>query len=168
MNVQRRLVPDGDVPNYEEDFLQWCEYQAMLLGARDTTALDWEHLAEEIGDMALSLRHEIESRASTILLHMTKLHLGVLAPPRAGWKETIREQRTQIERLLESAPSLRRHAESRLEKVRRKATKRALASLADYEPANAERYRHAAVDLPNWTLDQILDEDFFPETPDET
>ncbi len=167
MNVQRRFVTDGEVPGYDDDFLEWCDHQTLLLQRGDATALDWENLAEEIRDMAGNLRSEIKNRLRTIIGHMLKIALSTASGPRAGWRTTIREQRERVADRFEQSPSLWHHAETVFDQAYASALKLTLATLADHEPANADRYRRAAQDLPEWTLDQVLDEDFFPEPPRE-
>ena len=168
MNVQKTIPVPVAESGYEEDFVLWCERQASLLEARDHSALDWEHLVEEIGDMAGRDRNEVTNRLRLVLLHLYKLALSHMTNPFNGWRSTVREQRAQIAALFEQSPSLTNHAHNVLPAMRDKALRQALADLADHEPANPERYRRAAAALPEWTLDRILDEDFFPETPDET
>jgi len=57
---------------YEEDILLWSEQQAELLRRRAADALDWDNLAEEIGDVGLSQLHAVESLLVQALIHMLK------------------------------------------------------------------------------------------------
>ena len=103
--------------------------------------------------MGKSERRELESRLEVLLAHLLQWSCQ---PPRRGrsWKATIRVQRTALLRLLADMPSLRNH-------LRR--------NLAAIYPTGIER-AISKTDLPDdafpatcpFTLDQILDPDFFP------
>ena len=55
---------------YEADFYQWSLEQARLLWSWDWTAVDVEHLAEEIEDMGKSVRREWENRFKVLIVHL--------------------------------------------------------------------------------------------------
>jgi sugar (pentulose or hexulose) kinase len=59
---------------YGRDFVRWAEAQAAALRAAARAGailpLDWEHLAEEVEDLAQSQRRELRSRLGTILEHL--------------------------------------------------------------------------------------------------
>ena len=97
---------------YEEDFVRWTEVQAKALRdaarAGANLPLDWEHLAEEVGDLGISQRNALRSRIATIIEHLMKLELSPAREPRRGWAETVVRARLRIERLLRDSPSLRR------------------------------------------------------------
>ena len=59
-------------PLYEADILAWSEQQAELLRRRAANALDWDNLAEEIGDVGLSQLRAVESDLILALLHDLK------------------------------------------------------------------------------------------------
>jgi Domain of unknown function DUF29 len=104
-------MSSDDLYDYEKDFHAWLETQAEALDSHHWAQLDVEHLVEELKAMAVGQRRELHSRLHILLLHLLKWHL--LTQPRnlqgRGWKLTIREQRRQIETLLEQSPSLRFH-----------------------------------------------------------
>jgi hypothetical protein len=95
---------------YETDFVLWAEDQARALReAASTTSnlpIDWENVAEEIESLGKAQGRELASRIAAILLHLMKLEASPAVDPRAGWRDTIQEQRDAIERLLADAPSL--------------------------------------------------------------
>src|SRR5436190_23731469 len=105
---------------YDEDFVAWTEQQAEALrsASRGSTnqPLDWENLAEEIESLGKSDRRELRSQITRILRHLLKLEASPAAEPRAGWRATIDEARTEIEALLEDSPSLWREADSLIKK----------------------------------------------------
>ncbi len=92
---------------YDRDFLLWTEETANLLKARDLDRLDLDNLIEEIEALGRSEKKELKSLLLTLLEHILKrLHVKM---PREynGWGSTIREQRIQIELLLDDSPSLK-------------------------------------------------------------
>jgi hypothetical protein len=97
---------------YDEDFVAWSQQQAEALRSTakggSNQQLDWENLAEEIESLGRSERRELRSRISTIIEHFTKLSHSPAFDPRNDWRQTVRRQRVEISRLLESSPSLRR------------------------------------------------------------
>ncbi|MHB1530826.1 MAG: DUF29 domain-containing protein [Acidithiobacillus sp.] len=91
---------------YEQDFLAWIDDQAQALRERQTGALDWENLREEIESMGRSQRNELKSRLRVLLMHLIKWHWQ---PEKrtASWTLTIKEQRAALADLLETSPSLK-------------------------------------------------------------
>jgi Domain of unknown function DUF29 len=58
---------------YDADILLWSEQQAELLRRRAANELDWDNLAEEIGDVGLSELHAVESLLVQALIHILKV-----------------------------------------------------------------------------------------------
>jgi len=145
---------------YEKDFIRWTEQQSNAL--RDASRfptnlpLDWENLAEEIESLGRSQRRELRSRLMAILEHLLKLEHSPAPDPRHGWMDTVDRERSEIERLLEDSPSLRRE----------------VARMITVEAARAARlaaralFRHDCeigdLAVPNYTEEQVLG-DWFPE-----
>ncbi len=97
---------------YGNDIVLWSEQQAALLrrmgaGERVNDQVDWENVAEEIEALGKSDRRELRNRTRTILAHLIKLAISAATEPRAGWHETIIEQRAALRSLLEDSPSLK-------------------------------------------------------------
>jgi len=84
---------------YDQDFVRWTEQQAGALrqAKGSNLPLDWENLAEEIESLGRSDRRELRSQITRILRHLLKLEASPAAEPRAGWRSTIREARSEIE-----------------------------------------------------------------------
>jgi hypothetical protein len=59
-------------PDYDTDFYAWTQQQAAALRAKDWTALDLDHLAEEVDDLGRAVQHAIESQLERLLLHLLK------------------------------------------------------------------------------------------------
>jgi hypothetical protein len=96
---------------YDADLVLWAESQARALRdagrAGTNLPIDWENVAEEIGALGKSQARELASRVRTVLVHLIKLQASPATEPRGGWRETIIEQRSEIERIIEDSPSLR-------------------------------------------------------------
>ena len=96
---------------YDTDLVLWAESQARALRdagrARTNLPIDWENVAEEIEAFGKSQAREVASRVRTVLVHLLKLQALPASEPRAGWRETIVEQRDEIARVIEDSPSLR-------------------------------------------------------------
>ena len=138
----------GDL--YEQDLYAWSKAQADLLRRRRFSALDLEHVVEEIEDVGGSLYREVRSRVRTIMEHLLKLEHSTATEPRAGWERTIRTQRADLAEDL--TPSLRPRVERGLARFYEASRTEAAASLrAHGEPAAAD----ALPPTSPYTLDQI-------------
>ncbi len=139
---------------YEQDFFEWTVRNAQLLRAGRFEEADLEHIAEEIEDMGKSERRELETRLRVLLSHLLKWRFQ---PNHRGrsWQATIRVQRTELLRLLADMPSLQPQLRERLPEVYPTAV----------EGAIAETKLPDGVFPPRcpFSLDQILDADFFPD-----
>ncbi|MDX2228880.1 MAG: DUF29 domain-containing protein [Leptolyngbyaceae cyanobacterium bins.349] len=92
---------------YEQDFVAWCEDTASKLRSRDFANLDFEALIEEIESLGRADKRELQSRLRVLLAHLLK-RLYVTSPnDYRGWENTIAEQRSELELLLEQSPSLK-------------------------------------------------------------
>ena len=140
-------------PDYDADFYAWTQAQAAALRAKDWAALDLAHLAEEVEDVGNSVRFALESHLVRLLLHLLKLANDPTARPRRGWRVTVANAREEIAKRATGA--LQRHPAAYLPDAYRQARRHvALAMdrpLADFPEA-----------CP-WTIDQVLDEEFWPE-----
>jgi hypothetical protein len=139
---------------YDTDLVLWSREQADLLrrmaaGERVNDQVDWANLAEEIESLGKSDRRDVEGRLETVLRHLIKLALSPAIPPRAGWRRTIVEQRSQLERVLQDSPSLRAQ----------------LPDLIRAEFAGAKRL--ALMDLAEHAEQPALDPDSLEFTPDQ-
>ncbi len=92
--------------DYETDFYQWTQQQAMLLRQGRLSRIDVANLAEEVESMGNSSRWALESFLSNVIMHLLKWKYQ---PERrcTSWKMTIRNGRIQIEKRLKNSPSLR-------------------------------------------------------------
>src|SRR5258708_19289677 len=94
---------------YEQDFFLWTKEQAaaLRLAKNSNLPLDWENLAEEIESLGKSDRRELRSQIRRILRHLLKLEASPSVEPRAGWRSTVLDARSQVTDLLRATPTLR-------------------------------------------------------------
>jgi len=160
-------MPDGSGPNgpgYDEDFFAWTQYQAEVLRTMpcDDNRFDREHVADEIEDLGRNYRDATRSQVKRILSHLLKLAHSPAAGPRYGWMRSIVDARDALEDQLTA--TLRQDIETSLPRLFRSARKDAELSLREF------RENEAADSLPTecpYTLDQILEEDWYPAPPGE-
>src|SRR5437016_4241953 len=108
---------------YEQDETAWLEIMAGLIAKKRYAELDHRHLGEYLTDMAKRDRREVISRLVVLLSHLLKWQFQAEGQSES-WRGTIREQRLQLQLLLDSG-TLRKHAESALADACAKARKQA-------------------------------------------
>lgn len=91
---------------YETDFYRWTELMAARLRERRAHELDWNHIEEEIESLGRSDRRELRTRLSVLLSHLLKWQYQPEMRLGSSWRDTIDEQRGQIQGLMEDSPSL--------------------------------------------------------------
>ena len=57
---------------YENDIVAWANEQAYLLRSGKLSAIDIEHIAEEIEDVGKSEQRELASRMALLTAHLLK------------------------------------------------------------------------------------------------
>jgi hypothetical protein len=108
---------------YERDETAWLETMSETIRLGRFEELDYANLAQYLTDMARRDRREVESRLTILLSHVLK---WAHQPDRrsGSWKGTIISQRQELKGLV-SRGVLRKHAETVLADVYRKAVERA-------------------------------------------
>jgi Domain of unknown function DUF29 len=153
--MAKTLARSKDAALYEEDFYLWVERQVDLLRDGRLRDLDISHLIEEVEDLGANLRSMAFSRTQQIIRHLLKLEHSSATEPRRLWRQSIRDQRDELE--LRLTPSLRNLVRSTLETRYELARRRAAEDLSEHD--------EIAEDLPSacpYTLEQILQHDWFP------
>lgn len=140
---------------YEQDVVAWANEQAALLRAGKLSALDVEHIAQEIEDVGKAEQRELASRMAVLLSHLLKWQFQ---PDRRGasWRTTIRIQREAIARRLRKTPSLNPMLTD----------DDWIADMWGDGCQKAADEMQTGVAFPEvcpWTMAQALDESFFPE-----
>ena len=153
---------------YEQDFIGWTERQARLLrqaaAAGSNLGLDWANLIEEVESLGRSEYRALASQIRRIMLHLLKLEFSPAADPRAGWRASVREARSEVAALLESDPGLRPRLPGMIGREWPRAVRDAAEELADYgEGASASRLRGRLAAV--YPQDQLLG-DWLPDRPD--
>ncbi len=138
---------------YEKDFYAWIQEQANYLKKGDLAKLDLIHLYEEIASMGASERNELVNRLELLIGHLLKWQFQ---PTHRGnsWEYTIIEQRDKIKDHIAENPSLKSYLETAFEKGYKYGV-----LLAARE---TKLSRKAFPQKCEWTLEQVLSDEFFP------
>ncbi|MEY2977483.1 MAG: DUF29 domain-containing protein [Prochlorotrichaceae cyanobacterium] len=140
--------------DYETDVAAWAVEQAELLRQQRFDVLDWEHIAEELEDVGKSEQRELASRFAVLIAHLLKWQFQSDRRSKS-WERTIKEQRKALAFHLKKVPSLKPKLRDSdwLEAIWSDAVTIAIreTALADF-PENCP-----------WTIEEILDQGWFPE-----
>lgn len=144
---------DNDSNLYDTDVALWSERQADRLRRRVSNELDWTNIAEEIEDVANRQRDQIESRLAIICGHLLKWTYQ--PDQRSGsWRGSVVEGRTRIARVIRNSPSLSGYPALVL----------AGAYADGREKAEAETGLTGLPAECPWTIEQVLDKAFWPDS----
>ena len=142
-------------PLYDKDFYLWTQEQAALVRAGKVHELDLDNVAEELESLGKSQWHAVENRLAVLVRHLLKWQYQPTRRQRGrSWHSTIWEQRQRLHRLLKQSPSLRPHVTAMIEE--------------EYASIRARTLDETSLPpstLPEtcpWTVEQILDETFWP------
>ncbi len=141
--------------NYEKDFYGWTQEQAGLLRAGRLLDLDIANLIEEIETMGRSEKRELQNRLTVLLVHLLKWAFQAERRGRS-WRLTISGQRINFMDVLSDNPGLKPHLP--------------LLLVNAYRLARINAAKESGLDLRSfpdccpWTWEQIMDDDFYPET----
>lgn len=145
---------NGDL--YAEDFYTWTQTTAALIRAGTWRSLDTESLAEEVESLGISQQHALQSHLRQLVMHLLKWQYQ---PSRRqlghSWESSITLARDEIALVLERNPGLQHQMPGYLAK--RYGAARRLARVETGLPLTT-----FPATCP-WTLEQVLDDDFFPE-----
>jgi len=141
---------------YEQDFFAWSQTTAALIRTGKWNDLDREALAEEVESLGRSEKRELEHRLEVLVMHLLKWRYQPDYREQShSWYDTIREQRSQLARLLRDNPSLRPQVPAFLTESYPEARRRAI----------GETRLHTGRFPPScpWTPEQVLDAECWPE-----
>jgi ribosomal protein L29 len=91
---------------YDQDFYAWTQQQVEILLSGRLEELDIDNLVEEIESLGKQQRQELRNRLGVLLGHLLKCRFQPDARSKS-WVATIREQRREIQELLDENPSLK-------------------------------------------------------------
>lgn len=139
-------------PQYEEDFYAWALHNAQLIRSGKFQELDNNNIAEELEGMSRREKRAFVGRLALLLVHLLTWQYQPIRRS-TSWKQTIKEQRNQLLRLLKESPSLKHDS---------------LEKLTDaYEDAIVAAERETNfTEFPRtcpFTFEECLDRDFFPD-----
>ncbi|QYX32979.1 DUF29 domain-containing protein [Sphaerospermopsis torques-reginae] len=140
---------------YNSDFYGWTKEQAQLLREEKWEILDKLNVIEEIEALGRQERRELVNRLALLLGHLLKWQYQ---PEKRSnsWLATIREQRTQVKRILTDSPSLKSYLEEALQLSYEDGINLAVKETnLPYETFSQSC---------NYGISQILDNEFLPES----
>ncbi len=98
---------------YDRDFYAWTQEQGEFLRSKNWAKVDLENVIEEIESLGRQERRELVNRLGVLIEHLLKWQLQ--SDRRSNsWLATIREQRIQINLLVQENPSLKSYLEQAL------------------------------------------------------
>jgi hypothetical protein len=138
----------------DRDFYGWAMDQGRALREGRLADLDRVLLAEAIEDMGRAEKRELTNRLAVLLAHLLN---WAAQPDRRGrsWSATIEEQRDQARLILRDNPSLRPVLPEVLDDAYHLGTRSAV--------RESELPVAAFPAACPWTLEQAMDEAFWPE-----
>ena len=143
---------------YDSDFHAWTQAQAKALAERRAADVDWANVAEEIETLGRSDRRSIASHLEILIAHLLKWrHQRELRG--RSWQVTIGNQRAEIAKLIGESPSLRAYPAEVFDTVYPRGLRQA--------EREAVLYGGVFPPSPPFTVEQTLDDDFWPSDLDE-
>jgi hypothetical protein len=140
--------------NYNADFYGWTQEQASLLRAGRLTDIDIENLIEEVETMGRSEKRELSSRLTVLLVHLLKWRYQAFRRG-VSWELTIKNQRLDLNEVINDNPSLKPEILNILDfsyrKARNTAAKETKITLSVFP------------DQCPWSFDLIMDDFFYPD-----
>jgi hypothetical protein len=144
-------------PDYETDFYAWAQAQAEALRAKDWAAVDVTNLLEEAEGLAERHRSAIEHQLERLVIHLLKYHYQPNERPRRrrGWRVSITSARHEIRKVIQRNPSLQTYPTSCLMNAYRYARRQAA--------LQTDLLLAAFPEVCPWPIEQVLEDDFWPE-----
>jgi hypothetical protein len=95
---------------YETDFYRWTIEQSRFLQLGKFDNLDLENLAEEIASLGRQEKQELRNRLGVLIGHLLKWQYQPEKRSKS-WRVTIKEQRREIQLIMDDNPSLKPYLE---------------------------------------------------------
>jgi hypothetical protein len=138
---------------YEKDFYEWTQKNAQLLREGRLSEVDRDNLIEELETMGRSEKRAFVNHLAVLIAHLLKWERQSVLRSKS-WRYTIREQRTQVEEILDVNPSFNHLLAEMVLKAYGKAIVRVVKETGMDED-------HFPSTCP-YEFDQIMDPTFFP------
>jgi hypothetical protein len=144
---------------YDTDYQRWLEQTLLQLKARDFHNIDIENLIEEIESLGRKDKRAISSYLIRLCEHLLKVKYWEAERERCfrGWVLEINHFRSEIELILKDSPSLIPFLTEIFVFSYQKARKNLLKVMSPLTVSIPQE--------PEFTLEQALDEDWFPWQP---
>jgi hypothetical protein len=147
----------------DSDHYAWILQQSRALRTHQPAILDWKNLAEELDAMARYQERALESQLRRVVAHLLK---WAYQPNRrsGSWEASIENGRDDVAQQLEDSPSLKSRLNDILEFAYRRARRTAGADMG----LDKRAWEKRLPDRCPWTLEQVQDQDFWPEPADDS
>lgn len=143
---------------YERDFVAWADEQALLLEQKRWDELDLVNLVEEVRDLGRRERDALESQLIRLLMHLLKWQYQP-SKRTNSWTISIKDARRQVAKLRRKYPVLKVHTETVFYECYLEAREVA----ADETELPEQVFPLECL----YSLEQVLDSDFFPTAIEE-
>jgi hypothetical protein len=142
---------------YDRDYYGWIQDNVQAIREGRFKDVDWRNVAEELEDMGKSERRAVRSQLARLVAHLLKWSFEAEGRRLSehSWRATIEDARDSVRELVEESPSFKPKLNEFLSAVYRHALAQAVAE------TNLPRKTFPTV-CP-WSLEQVLDDDFWPE-----
>lgn len=138
---------------YEKDFFAWTQEQVKLIKEKNFEKLDLINLIEEVESMGNQNKTELKNRLAVLLMHLLKWKYQPELRCNS-WYLTIANQRSDIADLIEDNPSLKYFLQELFTKAYHKSVIKANIETGIEKTAFPQK--------SEWTIEQTLTENFFP------
>jgi Domain of unknown function DUF29 len=150
-------------PNKEHDYYAWLVEHARALRVHKPNFIDWAGLAEELEDLAQRTKDSLTSHLAHVLEHLLKLQYEPSAIDRTqrerGWKKDLAAHRDEVNDILEGSRTLRNQIKDFVAKAYPRAQR-----YAGTVMVHLARWQDNFPPECTWSIEQILDDDFFPNS----
>jgi len=151
-------LPQVSPSLYDTDYHLWVLETVKQLHNRDFNSVDWDNLIDEVWDLSRREKKKLKSLLRNLWEHLLKLTYwqSEVERNRFHWQGEIRNFRKQIKDELEDSPSLKSYLHEILWECYQDATE----IVSDKSQVPLISFAKP----PIATLEQVLDENWLPET----
>ncbi|MDE0108168.1 MAG: DUF29 domain-containing protein [Bryobacterales bacterium] len=116
---------------YFEDPWSWSREQVAAMQRRDYSAIDWDNVIEEIGDVGRRDEKEWASPCENVVSHLLKIQHDSQSPHVRHWRGEVWEWRRQMHAVLVDSPGVKGKLFELLDKAWRRGRGAALDKLVE-------------------------------------